>query len=182
MNWKLVLSGGMFLVLAGLVGADYVSTTITTDGSFMLASSGQTDNGSYASRVMAEDTSEISRSMSGGENLETGVTVKSSGPILVSDYALGKTLTIPDTIACAFITEMQKQEQESELYTMGILNKGSYAASRVVGPGLTGGTDVNGSGMMSLGSQMVGNNTMRSSGFVTGNMTIRDFVRYGGRL
>ena len=182
MNWKLLVSGGMFLVLAALVGADYLSTTISTDGSFMLASSGQTGNGTYASRVMAEDTSEISRSMSGGETLETGVTVKSSGPILVSDYASGKFASLPDSLACVFSEQMKRSEQESELYTMGILNKGSYAASRVVGPGLTGGTDVNGSGMMSLGSHTVGNNTMRSSGFVTGNMTIRDFVRYGGRL
>ena len=54
MNWKFVVSGGLLLVLAGLFGAaDYVSTSITTDGSFLLASSGQTDNGTYASRVMA---------------------------------------------------------------------------------------------------------------------------------
>ena len=100
----------------------------------------------------------------------------------MSDFASGKRTSLSDILVCAFITQMQKQEQESELYTMGILNKGSYAASRVIGPGLTGGTDVNGSGMMSLGSQTVGNNTLRSSGFVSGNMTIRDFVRYGGRL
>jgi len=57
-----------------------------------------------------------------------------------------------------------------------------FAASRVVGSGLTGGLDVNGSGMMSFGSQNNGNNSLRSSGFVSGNMTIRDFVKYGGRL
>lgn len=182
MNWIFVISGGLFLVLAGLVGADYVSTSISTDGTFMLASAGQTDNGSYASRVMAVDNSEISRSMSGGENLESDLSVTGSGPILVSDYASGKTIHLPDTIACAFITEMQKHDQESELYTMGILNRGSYATSRVIGPGLTGGLEVNGSGMMNFGSQTVGNNSLRSSGFVAGNMTIRDFVKYGGRL
>ena len=52
----------------------------------------------------------------------------------------------------------------------------------MAGPGLTGGMDVNGSGMMSFGSQMAGNSTMRSSGFVSGNMTIHDFVKYGGKL
>lgn len=41
MNWKFVVSGGMFLVLAALVGAEYLSTSILTDGSFVLASSGQ---------------------------------------------------------------------------------------------------------------------------------------------
>ena len=34
--------------------------------------------------------------------------------------------------------------------------------------------------MMSFGSQKFGNNTLRSSRFVSGNLTIRDFVKYGG--
>ncbi|WP_181391571.1 hypothetical protein [Methanospirillum lacunae] len=55
MNWKLVLSGGIFLVLAAFVGADYVSTSISTDGTMMIASSGNNENGSFASRVMAVD-------------------------------------------------------------------------------------------------------------------------------
>ena len=48
MNWIYVVSGGLFPILAGLFGADdYVSPSITTDGFFLLASSGETDNGSY---------------------------------------------------------------------------------------------------------------------------------------
>ncbi len=182
MNWIFLISGFLFLVLAGLVGTDYLSTAITTDGSFVLASSGQTENGSYASRVMAADASEITRSITGGENLVSDLSVKSSGPVLVSDYASGKSSLIPDSLACVFIRHIQGQEEESELYSMGILNKGNYAASQVVGPGLTGGLDVNGSGMMSFGSQKIGNDTLRSSGFVSGNLTIRDIVKYGGRL
>jgi hypothetical protein len=182
MNWKFVISGVTFLVLAALVGADYLSTSILTDGSFVLASSGQTDNGSYASRVMAADASELTRSLTGGESLVSDLVVKSAGPVLVSDYASGKAGSIPDPLACVFITHIQELEEESELYSMGILNKGMFAASRVVGPGLTGGLDVNGSGMMSFGSQKIGNSSLRSSGFVSGNMTIRDFVKYGGRL
>ena len=182
MNWIFLVSGGLFLVLAVLVGADYLSTSIVTDGSFVLASSGQTANGSYASRVMAADASELTRSMTGGESLVSDLSVKSSGSVLVSDYASGKSALIPESVACVFIRHIQGQEEASELYSMGILNKGMFAASRVVGPGLTGGLDVNGSGMMSFGSQNTGNNSLRSSGFVSGNMTIRDFVRYGGRL
>ena len=183
MNWKYVVSGGFLLVLAGLFGAaDYVSTSITTDGSFLLASSGQTDNGTYASRVMAADASEITRSMTGDDSLAADISVTSSGPVLVSDYASGKSALTPDSLACVFIRHIQGQEEESELYSMGILNKGNYASSRVVGPGLTGGLDVNGSGMMSFGSQKFGNDTLRSSGFVSGNLTVRDFVKYGGRL
>ncbi len=184
MNWKFILSGGMFLVLAGLAGADYVSTSISTDGTLMLASSGHTDNGTYASRVMTVDQSELSRSMTGGETFDTDISVKGDGPILVSEYASGKgKYTLSDTIACVFLDEMEKQAaQKSELYTAGILNKGTYTTSRIIGESLTGGTEVNGSGMLDFGSHTVGNNTMRSRGFVAGNMTVRDFVKYGGKL
>lgn len=184
MNWTFIVAGGLFLVLAGLVGAaDYVSTSITTDGSFLLASSGQTGNGSYASRVMAVDASEITRSMSGGDTLAADVSVTSSGPILVSDYASGKgVIPLPDHIACIFTDYLHEREKESELYSMGILSRGRYATSRVASPGLTGGLDVNGSGMISFGSQTMGNISMRSSGFASGNMTIHDFVKYGGKV
>ena len=124
MNWIFLVSGGLFLVLAGLVGADYMSTSIVTDGSFVLASSGQTENGSYASRVMAADASEITRSLTEGESLVSDLSVKSSGPVLVSDYASGKSALIPDSLARVFIRHIQGQEEESELYTMGILNTG----------------------------------------------------------
>jgi hypothetical protein len=182
MNWKYVVSGGLFLVLVGLVGAaDYVSTSIATDGSFLLASSGQTNNGTYVSRIMAADASEITRSMTGDDSLATDISVTSSGPILVSDYASGRRVTaLPDTIACVFTKYVLDRDPKSELYSMGILSKRRYAKSRVAGSGLTGGMEVNGSGMMSFGSYMVGNITMRSSGFVSGNMTIHDFVNTGG--
>ena len=117
------------------------------------------------------------------DSLAADISVTSSGPILVSDYASGRGVTtLPDTIACVFTKYVLNRDLESELYSMGILSKGRYATSRVAGPGLTGGMDVNGSGMMSFGSHVVGNSTMRSSGFVSGNMTIHDFVKYGGKL
>ncbi len=184
MNWKFILSGGMFLVLAGLAGADYVSTSISTDGTLMLASSGHTDNGTYASRVMTVDVSEITRSMTGGETFDTDLSVQGAGPVLVSEYASGNgKRTLPDNIACVFVDEIEKRDaQKSEMYTAGILNKGNYTTSRIIGNGLTGGTQVNGSGMLDFGSQTVDNTTMGSRGFVAGNMTVRDFVKYGGKL
>lgn len=183
MNWSFIFLGCLFLVLAGLTGADYASTSISTDGGLMLASVGNCDNGSFASRVMTVDQSEISRSVSGGDTLETDLSVKGSGPVLVSDYASGKTWSILDKAACVFLTDARMQPvQSSELYFTGVVDTGRYKASRVVGPGLAGGTEVNGSGMMNFGSHTVGNNTLRSSGFAFGNMTVRDFVRYGGRV
>ena len=41
---------------------------------------------------------------------------------------------------------------------------------------------VNGSGMVGFGSQSKGNDILKTIGFVSGNMSVRDFVRYGRRL
>lgn len=60
MNWKFILSGSIFLILAVFVGADYVSTSISTDGTMMIASSGDNENGSFASRVMTVDQYQLS--------------------------------------------------------------------------------------------------------------------------
>ncbi|WP_319578178.1 hypothetical protein [uncultured Methanospirillum sp.] len=88
-----------------------------------------------------------------------------------------------DEVACTFLTESRVQAaQVSDLYTTGMLQNGSYEISRVVGSGLTGGTVVNGSGMLGFGSQSEGNDTLKTRGFVSGNMSVRDFVKYGGRL
>lgn len=184
MNRNNILTGIMFLVLASLAGADYVSTSITTDGTMVLASSGHDENGSYASRVMTSDDSDLSRTLTGGEKLSSDVAVKGAGPILVSDYADAVHYTIPDNLACVFLNHAEKQPvQRSNLYTGGILNRGSYITSRESGAsGLTGGTDANGSGMIDLGSQTVGNTSLSTRGFVAGNITVRDFVKYGGKL
>ncbi|KAF5086905.1 hypothetical protein DSECCO2_51960 [anaerobic digester metagenome] len=160
-----------------------MSLLFTTDGSFLLAISGQTDNTIYASRVMAADASEITQVLTKDDSLAADISVTSSGPFLVSDYASGRGVTAhPDTIGCVFAKYVLNRKPESELYSMGILSKGRYATSRVTGPGLNGGMDVYGTGMMSFGSHVVGNSTMRSSGFVSGNMTIHDFVKYGGKI
>jgi len=115
MNWKYVVSEGLLLVLAGLFGAaDYISTSITTDGSFLLASSGQTENGTYVSRVISVDASEITQVLTGDDSLAADISVTSSGPILVSDYASGRGgTTLPDTIACVFMMYVLNREPES---------------------------------------------------------------------
>jgi len=68
----------MFLVLAVLAEVDYVCSSISTDGTLMLATFGHTDNGSYVYRVITVDQTEISRSMTEDESLETSLSVKGS--------------------------------------------------------------------------------------------------------
>jgi hypothetical protein len=85
MNRKFILSGGIFLVLAAFVGADFVSTSISTDGSIMVASSGNNENGSFASRVMSVDSSQLSRTITGDEEYQTDLIVKGKSTTFASD-------------------------------------------------------------------------------------------------
>ena len=182
MNGNTAGIGCVVLLLAGLAGAEYISTTITTDGTSSLATEGLTGNGSYASRIMTVDDASVSRSVSGGEDLASEISVQSRGPVLLSDYASGKTVVLPDAIVCTFGDWMENQERYAEMESAGILSNGQYSASRVAGSGLIGVTDLNGTGMYSFGASVRGNVSLRSHGFVSGNMTVRDFVRYGGKI
>ncbi len=81
-----VAVGLVCLILAGLAGADYLATSISTDGTAMLATSGSDLNGSFVSRVMGVDATRMVRTVSGDEN-EQDLAVSGTGPVLVSDFA-----------------------------------------------------------------------------------------------
>ena len=103
MNWNYVMAGGISLVLATLAGADYLSTSVSTDGTMMLASSGQNTNGSYASRIMTADESALSRSITGGDQFGIDLSVKGAGPVIVSDTASAHDLVLAHPVACVFL-------------------------------------------------------------------------------
>lgn len=174
------LIGIFCLIIAGYAGADYLATSIQTDGSVMLTTSGSDANGSFTSRTMAIDSSDVGLSIGGGENLDTDLTVRSSGPVLVSDYSSGRESVIPAWLACAFNLQNPGDVDHSEFYSSGILSKGGYSLSRSINPDLSGTMLVNGSGLMNFGSQKTGNASLRSFGFVSGNMTIREILQHQG--
>ena len=82
---------------------------------------------------------------------------------------------------CAFLdTPSDQQVGEASLYLSGIVGPGEYDSSRTIGGGLVGETAVNGSGLVLLGSERSGNRSLNSHGVITGNMSVRDLVRYEG--
>jgi len=176
MQWNHLLAGSLLLILASLTGAEYLGTTISTDGVVMLTGSDQDGNGSFASRIMAVGASELSRII--GDEGGIGMTVQGNGPLLFSDHTTG---TTPAQLgqACVFLTpDRINADSHTVLEASGILGHGTYAMTRMPGSGLTGETQVNGSGIMLLRSGSYGNKTTRSTGFVSGNMTLYDLTRY----
>jgi len=177
-----VAVGLVCLILAGLAGADYLATSISTDGTAMLATSGSDLNGSFVSRVMGVDATRMVRTVSGDEN-EQDLVVSGTGPVLVSDFAsmLVKNPEIKDR--CIFIDSGgDRSLGEPSVYTSGILEQGEYDVSRAFGSDLSGETRMNGSGMVAFGSAGSGNRSLKTRGFVSGNLSVQDLFRYGGRI
>lgn len=183
MDGRLVISGIVCLILAGLTGVDVVSTTINTDGSAMMTTAGSDENGSFASRAMVLDDARISRTVSSDEEMVSGMVLRSRGPALLTDYAESMMRSLNPGAACAFLEKPGDHVvQKSSLSVSGIVHDGEIDASRTIDSGLSGMTTVNGSGLLLFGSQSDGNRSLVSRGFVTGNMSVADLVRYGGKL
>ena len=170
------------LAILGLAGADYLATTISTDGSVMLASAGSDANGSFASRVMASDRAEVHRSVSGSDETESDLTIRSAGPMLFSDFASvilkGSDL---NKVCTLFAGQDDRNDGEVSVYSSGII-KGEVDTVRQVGSGFSGQTSVNGTGLLVFGSQSESNRSLENRGFVSGNMSVQDLFRFGGRL
>ncbi len=171
------------LAISGLVGAEYLATTIRTDGSVMLTSAGSDLNGSFASRVMASDKAEVHRSISGSDETESDLSIRSAGPVLFTDFASAVLKESDLDRVCALLRSQDDPDGgKVSAYSSGIIRKGEVDTIRLVGDGLFGQTSVNGTGLLVLGSQSESNRSLVNRGFVSGNMSVQDLIRYGGRL
>ncbi|HWQ66144.1 MAG TPA: hypothetical protein VN372_04655 [Methanospirillum sp.] len=184
MNWFGGGAGVVFFVLASLAGADYIATTIITDGSAMLSSSVQDENGSYDSRVMTEGSSRLSRTMRRDPSVGADLSVRGAGPILFAEYASGIQRASGPAVPCAFIDQVPLRATGfSSRTTSGILHTGEYASSRLIEGGISGETVVAGPGMVVLGSDQERENiSWHTRDFVSGSLNVSDVVRFGGRL
>ncbi len=183
MNGVCIVVGALCFILAGLVGSDYLATSISTDGMAMLATSGEDSNGSFTSRVMTLHPAQMSRSAFGDGELSEELSVQGSGPVLFDEFGSARMQPVRIDERCSFLQQYTDHGlKEASRYLSGILYSGSYESSRQIGKEFSGMTGVNGSGMVVLGSQILGNRSLMSQGFVSGNLSVRDMFRYGGRL
>jgi len=182
----LALSGVIALILVlvagGLGTAGYLSSSISSDGVVLLRTTGEYQNGSYASSVLATEPGEVTREVSDGYEMQTALSVRGEGPVLFDEY-MASILRFPDPgDLCRFLWPGPENEMSTEQYASGILDRGSYESIRTIGSEPVSVMGVNGSGMVSFGVFGYGNRTMTSRGFVAGNMTVHDITRFGGKI
>ncbi len=178
-----IIAGMAFLLIAGVSAAGYHATTISSDGFMMLKSSGSDENGIVVSRVMTVDDARISRTTEEDQDIEEDLSVSGTGPVIFDGFVSGNT-RIPDKISrCSFLDDQnEKIIGEASGVVSGILQNGDVEISRTGGESISGMTAVNGSGMVYLGSQVTGKRSKAGRSFVTGNMTLIDLFRYGGKI
>ncbi len=174
MQWHYLVSGSVLLILASLTGAEYLGTTISTDGTVHLCGSGEDSNGSFASRIITVGASELSRILT-GDKPGIGLSVQGSGPVLFSDYAANDRIS-PARPTCVFLVDPDTGSRRSHMEVSGILKSGSYTMSRVSDPDLFGESLMNGNGFIRLESGDESDTSSGSEGFVSGNMTVHDRV------
>jgi len=179
---KGVLVAFLCLLLAGPLCADLIATSISTDGSVMLKTTGSDENGSFASLILSRDEARVSRTTGDESGLDEELTVRSSGPTLFRGYADALLSTSGIKTICALLDTPHETGGSAEAHVSGIIKGGEYSSSRMIGPGLSDITAVNGSGLLLLGSGDEGNRTLRATGFVSGNMSVQDMVKYGVKI
>ncbi len=177
-----LLAALLCLLLAGPLCADLIATSISTDGSVILKTTGSDENGSFVSRVLSRDESMVSRTAGDESGLDEELAVRSSGPTLFSGYADALLSTSGMKTICALLDTPRETKESAEAYTSGIILDGGYTSSQTIGPGLSGMTAVNGTGLLLLGSGAGRNRTLMTAGFVSGNMSVQDMVKYGVKI
>lgn len=186
MNGKIRVAGLVCCVLAGMAGADFIATSLRSDGAVLLSSSGSDENGSVSSRVMAVDEARVIQTLSGRDDLVSDLVVHGTGPVLFSEYAEYAALFSgrPDPqAACSFLDQQMPGPAGGALqYVTGMMQAGDIESFRVVGEGLDATVGANGSGMVLFGSAVSGNRMLQSHGFVAGNLSMQDRIRYGVRI
>ncbi len=183
-NWKGkgVLIAVVCLLLTGTLCADLIATSISTDGSVMLKTFGSDENGSFTSLILSDDESQVTRTVGDDNGLHEDLTVSGSGQTIFSEYADALLSTSTIKGICAFLDPSHENERDAAAYSSGIIQDGGYTSSRTINQELSASTAVNGTGLIFLGSDSEGNRTFKTTGFVSGKMSVEDMTKYGVKI
>lgn len=148
----------------------------------MLKTYGSNDTGSFSSLILSSDNSQVTRTAGYDNGLFEDLMVRGSGQTLFSEYADALLSTSGMKTVCAFLDTSRENERNAAAYSSGIIQGGGYISSRTINQGLSARTAVNGTGLIFLGSDSEENRTFKTTGFVSGKMSVEDIARYGVKI
>ncbi|NLV28220.1 MAG: hypothetical protein GXY48_13865 [Methanomicrobiales archaeon] len=185
MNWNGVFIGCICLLIAGLVGADSISSTIVCDGSSWVSSSVIGQGQTYAANLFTTDLAVLFRNLDVGSNgkVSTRTNVQSAGPVGVDEYSGQGTNQTGPSDNCVFALPENGTPSWDEINYMGLMQTGQYVSTRTLDPSQTGAvTMVNGSGMILVRAKSVDVNgtEITHTSDVAGNLNMTEKIVFGG--
>lgn len=183
MNWACILTGCVLLLIAGLVGADSVSSTIVCDGATWVSSTVIGQGQTYAATLFTTNLATLMRDLQVKDgNVKTGTIAESSGPMGIDEYSGQVTNQTGRSAGCVFeVTENRTNSRDEIMYT-GLMGSGVYASARNLKSSETSSTTmINGSGLVlaRASSKDQGNETTHTSD-VAGNLNMTERIIFGG--
>ncbi|MGV8108283.1 hypothetical protein [Methanospirillum sp.] len=184
MNWDYVIVGCACILIAGLVGADSVSSTIMCDGATWVSSSVIGQGQTYAASLFTTDMGILMRNLNVGSDgkVKTSTNARSTGPIGVDEYSAQGTNQTEPSETCIFTLPENGTPTRDEINYMGLMQTGQYVSTRTLDPSQTGAvTMINGTGMILVHAKSSdGTNETTHTSDVAGTMNMTEKIVFGG--
>ena len=184
MNWAFILTGCALLLIAGLVGADSVSSTIVCDGATWVSSSVIGQGQTYAATLFTTNLATLMRDLQVKDgNVNTGTVAESSGPLGIDENSGQVTKQTERSAGCVFELPVNRTNARDEIVYTGLMGSGVYASGRNLRSDVTSSTTmINGSGLVlarASSKDNAGNETTHTSD-VAGNLNMTERIVFGG--
>lgn len=159
--------------------ADLLTSSLTSDGTILSATTWQTGETLTRSSIIGTGQSRIERETGTHTDPYSHLQAWSAGPLLITEYS--QTESDPKAqspVTCVFANTTPSRHTGPDLSTTritGILTQGRYTASYTLHPDERI-TQAEGQGIMDIRHQMNGNQTLTSRAYAAGNLTITDHL------
>ena len=184
MNQTCLAVACVMLLVAGLAGADSISSSIVCDGAAFVSSSVISQGQTYAANLFTTSLAALMRNLSvGGDGQIKVVTnARSSGPIGIDEYSGQVTNMTGEGKYCVFSASGNGIPNRDTITYRGLLQTGQYVSTRILDSSQTGAvTMVNGSGILLVrASSDDGINETTHTSDVMGEMNMTERIIFGG--
>ena len=183
MNWYYVIAGAICLFIGWQFSqADMISTSISCDGAALLSESFIGLNQSYSQHLFTDDRAVLSRDLRFTGPVESTIRVNSSGAIGYDEYAGNYRIPDVSSFLCSFMGRKNEERRSEELASSGLMQNGQIISAKQVGEeGTRSRTLINGTGQVSLSTEIRSNNTTENSRtYAAGPMQVSEVVALGG--
>jgi hypothetical protein len=156
--------------------------SISCDGAALLSGSFIGLNQSYSQHLFTDDRAVLSRDPRFTGPVESTIRVNGSGAIGYDEYSGNYRIPDVSSFLCSFMGAKNEERRTEELTSSGLMQNGQIISTKKVGEeGTRSRTQINGTGHVSLSTEIRSNNTIENSRtYAAGPMQVSEVVALGG--